>query len=111
MRKVAVYDAAAIAAEREMRAFTAAMQVAAAEVDEMVGHFLAAALEQVCGDGGLIIVGFLGETHPMAARVDGEFWPDAHTMRFPKDEPAGELSRERLDDWLARSGTLLEDDR
>lgn len=44
---------------------------------------------------------------------DGEFWPDAQQVTFTDPEPAPERerpARERLQDWIARSGDLLEDD-
>jgi len=36
--------------------------------------------------------------------IDGEFWPDAHVVSFDEEKPK---SRDQLDDWLDRSGTVL----
>jgi hypothetical protein len=43
----------------------------------------------------------------LSIEADGEFWPDAQTVRFGDDKEASR--RERLQDWLERSGDVLDE--
>lgn len=39
---------------------------------------------------------------------DGEYWPDAHEVTFTDPDPVPEPARDRLQDWLERSGAVLD---
>ena len=81
-----------------------------AEVEAFGAAFVRAAQSATDASGDMVVffVGYLGEVHPPHGHVDesGEWWPDAHQMTFTDEPVAG--SRERLDDWLARSEAVLD---